>query len=186
MKTPKFLCAAAGPAIALLLSTTSVRAFTFTLQEQGSLTGFVNGGGGSVIITSLGSDHWQVDVIDSRIGTSLNPTINLAFIEPELVSGMTAYNNIQVLSVVPGQATFDVLSDEFSPYSTVIPNNTPALIQNTTIEPIYLRFNDFADGVPEPAATTFLVGSALATLRRPSRGTRRPPSANSPQPAQPI
>ena len=50
--------------------------------------------------------------------------------------GLTAYNNVQVLSVAPGTATFDVLSDEFSPYATIIPNNTTAPIQNTSLQMI--------------------------------------------------
>src|ERR1051325_6281965 len=143
------------------LSTGNLQAFTFTLQEQGGLTGFVNGGGGSVLITPIGTDHWQVIVQDARIGNPINPTFSLAFIEPEPVGGFTAYNNIQVLSVVPGTATFDVLSDEISPYSSVFPNAATALIQNTDVEGIFLKFVDTADSVPEPGSASLLVAGTV-------------------------
>ena len=146
------------------LSILDSQAFNFTLHEQSGLTGFINGGGGgTVVITPIGTDHWTVTVTDPRIGNSTSPTLSLAFIEPELVSGMTAYNNVQVLSVNPGVAVFDVLSDEFSPYSTIVPNNTPAQIGTTDIDPIILRFNDMSD-VPEPGIASLLVGTPAILL----------------------
>src|SRR5436309_3271169 len=74
----------------------NTHAFTISLQEQGALTGSIVGGGGPVIITPIGIDHWSVVVQDPRIGNPTSPPFNLAFIEPETVSGMTAYNNLQV------------------------------------------------------------------------------------------
>jgi len=149
------------------LSTFNTQAFTFSLDEQGGLTGFVNGGGGSVTINPLATDHWQVTVQDARIGAPIGAGLSLAYTEPELVSGYTAYNNIQVLSVSPGTAIFDVLSDEISPYSITLPNGVPFQIQNTSIEPIVLKFTDYADTVPEPSvASLFLGGATLFFLRR--------------------
>jgi hypothetical protein len=153
--------------IAVHLSTFNTRAFTFSLDEQGGLTGFVNGGGGTVTINLLGPDHWQVTVQDSRIGAPIGAGMSLAYTEPELVGGYTAYNNIQVLSVSPGTAMFDVLSDEISPYATILPNAVPFQIQNTSIEPIVLKFTDYADSIPEPSvASLFLGGAALLFLKR--------------------
>ena len=152
------------------LSTFHARAFTFSLDEQGGLTGFVNGGGGSVTINLLGPDHWQVTVQDARIGTPIGAGMSLAYTEPELVGGYTAYNNIQVLSVSPGNAIFDVLSDEISPYATILPNAVPFQIQNTSIEPIVLKFTDYADSVPEPSVASLVLGGAalifLGRVRR--------------------
>ena len=149
------------------LSTFHARAFTFSLDEQGGLTGFVNGGGGSVTISLLGTDHWQVMVQDARIGAPIGAGLSLAYIEPEPVSGFTAYNNVQVLSVSPGIALFDVLSDEISPYANIVPNGAPIQIQSTSIEPIVLRFTDYADSVPEPSvASLFLGAAALLFLKR--------------------
>jgi hypothetical protein len=149
-------------------------AFTFSLHEQGGLTGFVNGGGGTVTVNPLGTDHWQVFVQDSRIGNSNAVPLSLAYIEPELVGAYTAYNNIQVLSVVPGTAVFDVLSDEISPYSTIMPDGGVAPIQPTDNETIYLRFTDTADMIPEPSSISLLLGgSALLLFRR--SGWRRQP-----------
>ena len=105
--------------------------FTISLQEQGALTGSIVGGGGSVTINQIGVDYWKVIVQDARIGNPTSPPSNLAFTEPETVSGMTAYNNLQVLSVSPGTLTFDVLSDEFSPYSTIVGNGATAPFQGT-------------------------------------------------------
>jgi hypothetical protein len=142
-------------------------AFTFSLHEQGGLTGFVNGGGGTVTINLLGPDHWQVMVADARIGNATGPVFSLAYIEPELVLGNTAYNNIQVLSVGPGLATFDVLSDEISPYSTMLADSTVFPIQATDIETINLRFTDVADTIPEPASGMLLgLGAAGVWLGR--------------------
>jgi hypothetical protein len=153
--------------IAVHLSTFHARAFTFSLDEQGGLTGFVNGGGGTVTINLLGTDHWKVIVQDTRIGAPIGAGMSLAYTEPELVAGHTAYNNIQVLSVSPGTAVFDVLSDEISPYATILPNAVPFQIQNTSIEPIVLKFTDYADSIPEPSVTSlFLGGAALLFLKR--------------------
>jgi hypothetical protein len=148
------------------LSICPTHAFTFSLQEQGGLTGFVNSGSGTVTINPLGADHWQVIVQDARIGNPIGAGLSLAYTEPEPVGGFTAYNNIQVLSVTPGTAIFDVLSDEISPYSTIVPNGVTFQIQNTDIQPIGLNFNDFADTVPEPGfATLILGGGALLLLK---------------------
>ena len=154
----------------LQLATLDSQAITFALQEQGGLTGFVIGGGGSVVITPTGTDHWIVSVTDARIGNATAPTLNLAFIEPELVSGMTAYNNVQVLSVNPGIAVFDVISDEFSPYSMILANNTTSLIQGTDIEPISIRFNDIADNIPEPGIASLLGAGVVMLLFSRRRG----------------
>jgi hypothetical protein len=174
MKTPSLIhygLALAG--VVVHLSTFHTRAFTFSLQEQGGLTGFVNGGGGSVTINPLGTDHWQVIVQDARIGNSNSPSLSLAYPEPELVGGFTAYNNVQVLSVSPGTAIFDVLSDEISPYSTIVPNGATFLIQNTDVQPISLNFIDYADTVPEPSvASLVLSGATLLFLKR-GRGHHR-------------
>jgi hypothetical protein len=149
------------------LSAFNTQAFTFSLDEQGGLTGFVNGGGGLVTIANLGTDHWKVTVQDARIGAPIGAGLSLAYTEPELVGGFTAYNNVQVLSVVPGQATFDVLSDEISPYAVPVQNGFPFQIQSTSIEPIILKFTDYADTVPEPSvASLFLGGAALLFLKR--------------------
>lgn len=151
-------------------STLAGHAFTLALQEQSGLIGAISGGGGPVVITPVGPDHWTVSVSDPRIGNPTSPTLNLAFIEPELVGGLTAYNNVQVLSVNPGVAVFDVLSDEFSPYSTVVANNTSFLIQGTDIEPIFMKFNDIADTIPEPQVAGLLLAStALLVFLRTRR-----------------
>ena len=93
MNTPN-LCRRACLLIGTVLQAASLdcHAFTLALQEQGGLTGIIVAGGGSVVITPTGPDHWTVSVMDPRIGNPTSPTVNLAFIEPELVSGMTAYN----------------------------------------------------------------------------------------------
>jgi hypothetical protein len=91
-------------------------------------------------------------------------------VEPETVAGLTAYNNVQVLSVSPGVATFDVLSDEFSPYSTIVPNGIPNPIQNTDIEMISLKFTDVADSVPEPGSASLVAGGALLLWLRRAAG----------------
>ncbi len=149
------------------LSTFHARAFTFSLDEQGGLTGFVNGGGGTVTINLLGTDHWKVTVQDTRIGAPIGAGMSLAYTEPELVGGRTAYNNIQVLSVSPGTAIFDVLSDEVSPYAVTLPNGVSFQIQNTSVEPIILKFTDYADSVPEPSVASLLLGgTALFFLKR--------------------
>jgi hypothetical protein len=164
-------CGLALVAANLCLSTFNTQAFTFSLQEQGGLTGSVGpGGGGSVTISPLGVDHWQVTLTDSRIGNSNSPTFSLAYTEPELVGGRTAYNNVQVLTVSPGIATFDVLSDEVSPYATVVPNGATVPIQSTDLQPISLVFTDIADTVPEPGfASLFLGGAVLVLLNRARR-----------------
>jgi hypothetical protein len=144
----------------------SAPALTLSLQEQGALTGFVVGGGGAVTITPTATDHWQVTLQDPRIGNAINPNFNLAFVEPETVAGMTAYNNVQLLNLVPGVAVFDVLSDEFSPYSTIVPNGNSAPIQNTDIDLISIKFTDFADSVPEPGTVSLLLCGALLLLAR--------------------
>jgi hypothetical protein len=114
----------------------------------------------------LGTDHWQVTVQDPGIGNPISAGMSLAYIEPETVGGNTAYNNIQVLSVVPGTATFDVLSDEISPYATILPDSTVAPIQATDNQTLYLRFTDVADLVPEPgSAGLLLCGAALLLCR---------------------
>jgi hypothetical protein len=154
-------------AAVLHLSTFDSQAFTISLQEQGGLTGVVSGGGGSVIINPMAMDHWKVTVLDPRIGNPLNPSFNLAFVEPETVANLTAYNNVQVLSVSPGTLVFDVLSDEFSPYMNIAPNGSTSPFQNTDIDMVSLKFMDFADSVPEPgSASVFLIGGVLALLKR--------------------
>jgi hypothetical protein len=101
--------------------------------------------------------------------------MSLAYTEPELVGGYTAYNNIQVLSVSPGTAIFDVLSDEISPYATILPNGVPFQIQNTSVEPIVLKFTDYADSIPEPSvASPFFSGTTLLFLKRRSACRLRP------------
>jgi len=140
-------------------------AFTFTLEERGGLTGSVVGGGGSVTIASIGPDHWQVTVADLRIGNQVGIPARMAFQEPELVSGLTAYNNVQLLSLTPGQAVFDVLSDEFSPYAVVIPNGASFPAVATDIQGISLRFIDHSDhDLPETGATALLLGAACLVL----------------------
>ena len=154
-------------AAAFQLCTWNTQAFTISLQEQGALTGSIVGGGGSVIITPLATDHWSVTVQDPRIGNPISPPFNLAFVEPETVSGLTAYNNLQVLSTSPGTINFDVLSDEFSPYSTTVQNGGTAPFQNTDIQMVSVMFTDFADSVPEPGSFGLLaVGSVLILLKR--------------------
>jgi hypothetical protein len=153
-------------ATVLHLSTLDTQAFIFSLQEQGGLSGSVNGGGGSVVVNPIGVDHWTVTVQDARIGNPIT-AVSLAYVEPETVGGYTAYNNVQVLSVVPGTAVFDVLSDEISPYSTIAPNGATFLIQNTDSQPIFLTFTDLADTIPEPSsAGLFFGGALLVWLRR--------------------
>jgi hypothetical protein len=72
-----------------------------------------------------------------------------------------------MLSLVPGVATFDILSDEFSPYATIIPNAGTALFQPTDIDNIFLKFTDFADSVPEPGAVAIIsIGLSLLWLKR--------------------
>jgi hypothetical protein len=157
----------------LLCSGITTPALTLSLQEQGGLSGLVVGGGGTVTITTLATDHWQVTLQDPRIGNPTSPSFNLAFIEPETVAGMTAYNNIQLLNIVPGTAVFDVLSDEFSPYSTIVPNGNAAPIQNTDVDLLSIKFTDFADTVPEPGSYSLLLGGAvLVSVRRQSGRTR--------------
>src|SRR5258706_1274105 len=78
-------------AAVLQLCTLNSPAFTISLQEQGSLTGSIVGGGGSVIINPIASDHWSVTVQDMRIGNPTNPPSNLAFIEPTTLIAMTAF-----------------------------------------------------------------------------------------------
>ena len=171
MNTSTFLRRALVLAAATLyVSSFETHAITLFLQEQGPLTGFLNGGTGSVLINQTAMDHWIVTIQDSRIGTPINPSFSLAFVEPETVSGFTAYNNVQVLSVAPGMATFDVLSDEFSPYSTTVQNGNTAMIQNTSIEPIFMNFTDFADSVPEPSSAVLLVGGSLLIWLKRARG----------------
>ena len=160
-------CGLALTGAVLQLSALHTRAFTFSLQEQGGLTGLVNGGGGLVTINPLGTDHWQVIVQDTRIGNPISAGLSLAYIEPEPVGGFTAYNNVQVLSVSPGIATFDVVSDEISPYANIVPNGASVQIQGTDIDTISLRFTDFADTIPEPGfASLFLGGTVLLFLKR--------------------
>ena len=77
---------------------------------------------------------------------------------------MTAYNNLQVFSISPGNLNFDVLSDEFSPYSTIVPNGNTAPFQNTDMGPIFLTFNDIADTVPEPGAVSLLLAGGVLLL----------------------
>jgi hypothetical protein len=168
MKTPSFILRAfLVLGILAQITTTETHAITIFLQEQGPLTGFLNGGTGSVIINQTATDHWNVIVQDPRIGHPINPNFSLAFTEPETVSGMTAYNNVQVLSVAPGIATFDVLSDEFSPYSTIVANGGTSFIQNTDVEMISMKFTDFADTVPEPTCGALLLsGVGLFFLKR--------------------
>jgi hypothetical protein len=150
----------------------SSRAVTFSLHEQGGLTGFVNGGGGSVFISPTGTDHWLVTLQDSRIGNPISAGVSLAYTEPETVGGNTAYNNIQVLSVVPGTATFDVLSDEISPYATIVADGLVFPIQLTDNETIYLKFTDVADTIPEPASASLLLCAGALVLRRQRRSSR--------------
>jgi len=153
-------------------------AFTVSLLEQGNLTGFVVGGGGTVTINPIAADHWSVTVTDPRIGNAVGLPFNLAFTEPETVFGLTAYNNLQVFSMSPGVLTFDVLSDEFSPYSTVVPNMATAPFQNTDIDLVSIKFTDIADSAPEPGtATLFLAGVAVILLKRfhPGRSVRQIP-----------
>lgn len=140
-------------------------AFTFTLEERGALTGYVVGGGGTVTIASIGSDHWRVTVNDASIGNLVGIPARMAFVEPELVSGLTAYNNVQLLSLIPGQAVFDVLSDEFSPYAVVIPNGASFPAAATDIQGISLRFIDHSDhDLPETGTTALLLGAACLAL----------------------
>ena len=158
--------------VVLHLCAFTAHAFTISLHEQGGLTGFIMGGGNPLLITQTAVDHWSVTVQDPRIGNPINPTFNLAFVEPETVSGFTAYNNVQMLSVSPGTATFDVLSDEFSPYSTIVPNGGTNPFQNTDIQMISMTFMDLGDSVPEPASANLLLGGALLILFRRARGQR--------------
>jgi hypothetical protein len=163
---------------AFCLAFFDARAFTFSLHEQGGLTGFVNGGGGTVTISPFAPDHWQVTLQDPRIGNSNAAPLSLAYIEPETVGGQTAYNNIQVLSVVPGTAVFDVLSDEISPYAMIVADGAVIPIQATDIETINLRFTDVADVIPEPASATLLLGGgALLWLRRSGKRREKPSGA---------
>jgi len=142
-------------------------AFTLSLTEQGTLSGFIVGGGGVVTITPIGTDHWTVSIQDPRIGNHAGPPFALVFTEPETVNNLTAYNNIQLLSLSPGSAVLDVLSDEFSPYANIFPNNGTALVQSTDVEPFALKFNDIADSAPEPSSVTLLLGAGvLAYLKR--------------------
>ena len=162
MKHPSFLSRVrAWLTLGVCALSLNTHAFTLTLQEQGGLTGAINGGGGPVIINPMGVDHWNVIVQDPRIGNAVGPASSLAFTEPETVFGLTAYNNILVLNVAPGLLSFDVLSDEFSPYAIIMPNATPAPLQNPDVEMITLRFVDFADAVPEPSVLSLLLGGGL-------------------------
>ena len=150
-----------------VLATFRSGAFTLSLTEQGTLSGFIVGGGGVVTITPIGTDHWTVSIQDPRIGNPAGPPFALAFTEPETVNNLTAYNNIQLLSLSPGNALLDVLSDEFSPYANIFPNNATALVQSTDVEPFALKFNDIADSAPEPSSVTLLLGAGvLAYLKR--------------------
>ena len=142
-------------------------AFTLALQEQGALTGGIVGGGGSVLITPIATDHWQVTIQDPRIGNPAGPPLSLAFTEPETVNNLTAYNNIQLLSLSSGQAVLDVLSDEFSPYANIFPNASTALVENTDVEPFSLKFTDVADSAPEPnCGVLFLGAGIIAWMKR--------------------
>lgn len=159
-------------ALSSLLLVPQLHAFTFTLEERGGLTGYVVGGGGSVSIASIGPDHWQVTVTDASIGNQVGIPARMAFMEPELVAGLTAYNNIQLLSLNPGQAVFDVLSDEFSPYAIVIPNGASFPAVATDIQGINLRFIDHSDhNVPEGGTTALLLGLSWIVIRRNRRST---------------
>jgi hypothetical protein len=154
-------------ALVTIVPASRVAAFTVAFQEQGGLNGLIVGGGGSLSISNIGPDHWQITLQDSRIGNPTGPSARLAFIEPETVSGFTAYNNIQMLSLVPGVATFDILSDEFSPYATIVPNAGTAIFQPTDMDNIFLKFTDFADSVPEPGAVGIIsIGLSLLWLKR--------------------
>ena len=73
---------------------------------------------------------------------------------------------MQVLSVLPGHATLDVLSEEISPYAVTVQNGFPFQIQNTSVEPIILKFTDYADTVPEPSVANLFLGGALLFLKR--------------------
>src|SRR5262245_21318238 len=90
------------------LSTFHSAAFTLSLTEQGTLSGSIVGGGGVVTIIPIATDHWTVSIQDPRIGNPAGPPFALAFTEPETVNNLTAYNNIQVLSLSPGNAVLDV------------------------------------------------------------------------------
>jgi hypothetical protein len=149
--------------LVLCLSALDGWAFTISLQEQGALTS-VGGGAGSLTISSIGTDHWSVAVTNASIGGPIGPGFNLAFVEPEQVSGMTAYNNVQVTLATSGVLIFDVLSDEFSPYATIVPNGGTAPLQNTSSGMISLQFTDFADSVPEPGIASFGLAGAVALL----------------------
>jgi len=145
--------------------------FTLALQEQGALTGGIIGGGGPVIITPIATDHWQVTIQDPRIGNPAGPPFALAFIEPETVNNLTAYNNVQLLSLSPGQAVLDVLSDEFSPYANIVPNGATALVENTDVQPFSLQFTDFADSAPEPNCGMLFVAAGLVAWWKRGRRT---------------
>jgi len=151
------------------LASFNSEAFTLSLTEQGTLSGSIVGGGGLVTITPIATDHWTVTIQDPRIGNPAGPPFALAFIEPETVNNLTAYNNIQLLSLSPGSAVLDVLSDEFSPYANIFPNNATALVQSTDVEPFALKFNDFADSAPEPGSFTFLLAAGVVALSKRSR-----------------
>jgi hypothetical protein len=158
--------------IALFLVTFRANAITIFLQEQGGLTGSLNGGSGTITINQVATDHWHVIVQDPRIGNPINPGFSLAFTEPETVFGLTAYNNVQMLSVTPGVAHFDVLSDEFSPYSTILPNGAVSPFQNTDVEMISMKFTDFADSVPEPGTGILSLMGVLLLARKASAEAR--------------
>src|SRR5215467_8900987 len=81
------------------LATFHAGAFTLSLTEQGSLSGSIVGGGGVVTTTPIATDHWTVTIQDPRIGNPAGPLFALAFTEPETVNNLTAYNNIQLLSL---------------------------------------------------------------------------------------
>jgi len=99
----------------------------------------------------------------------LNPCLVSAVSQAIEVNNLTAYNNIQLLSLSPGSAVLDVLSDEFSPYANIFPNNATALVQSTDVEPFALKFNDFADSAPEPGSFTFLLAAGVVALSKRSR-----------------
>ena len=169
MKIPFLSHRTSALASVVLCCALPASALTVSLQEQGSLTGFVVGGGGTVSVSPLGTDHWQVTVQDAAIGNPTGPGMNLAYTELETVRGLTAYNNILVLSVVPGTATFDVISDEPSPYAIVLPDSAVFPIQTTDIQTVNLQFTDVADSVPEPSSAGLLFGGALLLFWRARR-----------------
>jgi hypothetical protein len=161
MNSRRIICTATLLTGAMLFGTVAQgsvsRTLLITENSSTSLTWSLDGGALQTFTTST-PDSWQIPL------AGLGATGNGFWKEP----GESTVNSLELIATPPtGSPAFFIQSDQPSPTSGVLDNNTPDQSHFTLNgAQLIVTFNDLGDGstVPDTATTLPLLGLALAAL----------------------